>query len=80
VPAHGSLEVRFADGHVERVDLLPLLRGELLGRLADPRVFAHVAVDAESGVIVWSCGVDFDPGVLRRWREVGPAMIDLAAG
>jgi hypothetical protein len=63
-PMHVGLT--FTDGSVGTVDLTPWIggRGGVFGPLQDPAFFAHVAVDAEAGTIVWPNGVDLDPDML----------------
>lgn len=74
-----SLRVRFDDGLERSVDLAPILRGKLFGPLRDPDEFARVAIDAECGVLVWPCGVDFDPATLHDWPTAGPELARRAA-
>jgi hypothetical protein len=73
-----SLLVTFSDGRVQRVELAPMLRGELFGPLADPAEFARVEIDGESGCVVWPCGADLDPGVLYNWPVAAPRLFELA--
>ena len=80
VPAAHVLHVAFADGAERTVDLTPMLRGPVFGPLRDPVEFARAAVAPECGVVVWPCGADMDPGVLRDWDVQGPRMAELAAG
>jgi hypothetical protein len=49
-----------------RVDLAPVIvgKGGVFAALNDPKVFAQVRVDPESGTIVFPNGVDLDPDVL----------------
>jgi hypothetical protein len=61
-----QLELTFTDASVGSVDLTSWIggRGGVFGPLQDPAYFAHVAVDAEAGTIVWPNGADLDPDML----------------
>jgi hypothetical protein len=59
-----SLRLRFSDGTRKRVNLLPLLTGEVFEPLKDPAYFARVAVDPTSRTTVWPNGADFAPEAL----------------
>jgi hypothetical protein len=63
-PMH--LELTFTDASIGAVDLASWIggRGGVFGPLQDPEYFAHVAVDAEAGTIVWPNGADLDPDML----------------
>ena len=60
------IELTFADGSIGQVDLAPVIEGKggVFAALNDPKVFAQVRVDPESGTIVFPNGVDLDPDVL----------------
>ncbi len=58
------LEVRFEDGAVRRVNVEPLLFGEVFEPLRDPEFFSKVSVDPELGTIVWPNGADLSPEFL----------------
>ncbi len=73
-----ALELTFDDGTFQRIDLEPVLRGELFGPLRDPEVFAAAALDPEAGTVVWPNGADFDPETLHDWPERGEAFIEAA--
>jgi len=79
VVAPYTLRIRFNDGCIKVVDLLPMLRGELYGPLRDPRLFAQARLDSESGTLVWPNNADFDPAILHDWDSVGDAMIQMAS-
>lgn len=64
-----SLKLKFSDGVEKIVDLEPVLYGELLGQLREPKEFQKVFVDEEVGTICWPCGADFDPDTLYRWEQ-----------
>ena len=56
-----SLRVRFNDGAIREVDLLPMLQGPVFDLLRDPSFFAKVSLDPISGTIAWPNGADFAP-------------------
>jgi hypothetical protein len=58
------LEVTFADGVCNRVDVEPLLYGEMFEPLRKFARFSDVTVDRELGTIVWSNGADLSPEFL----------------
>ncbi len=72
------LDVRFDDGTRQRIDLQPVLHGELYGALRDAGLFERVAIDPEAHTLVWPNGADFDPATLHDWPDAGRRMIDLA--
>ncbi len=59
------LEVTFADGSQRRVDVEPLLFGEMFEPLRDPSLFAKASVDTELGTVVWPNGADLSPEFLH---------------
>lgn len=61
---HYVLEVTFADGELRRVNVEPLLFGEVFEPLRDPAIFRAVTVDPELGTIVWPNGADLSPEFL----------------
>ena len=61
------LRVHFEDGTVQRIDLEPVLEGEIFGPLRDPALFAAVRIDPEAHTLVWPNGADFDPATLHDW-------------
>ncbi len=64
-----TLEVQFADGTERRIDLGPVLVGELYGPLRDPALFEAVRIDPEVHTLVWPNGADFDPATLHDWPD-----------
>jgi hypothetical protein len=59
--------VRFEDGLEGEVDLSHLVGKGVFKRWADaPSEFSEVAVDAESGTLVWPGGLDVAPDTLYR--------------
>ncbi len=72
------LEVRFDDGVTRRIDLGPVLYGELYGPLRDESLFSQVTVDPEAATLVWPNGADFDPATLHDWDDHKAAFIEQA--
>ncbi len=58
------LEVSFEDGESRRVDIAPLLFGEMFEPLRDHAVFRTATFDAELGTVVWPNGADLSPEFL----------------
>ena len=67
VVAPYTVQVTFDDGLTRRIDLSPVLAGELFGPLRDLAVFDRVRVDPEVHTLVWPNGADFDPATLHDW-------------
>ena len=59
-----SLRVTFDDGAVRELDLADQLDGAVFEPLRDPKLFAQVRVDEESGTVSWPTGADLDPIVV----------------
>ncbi len=65
-----TVRLRFSDGSVRVVDLLPHLWGSAFGELAtNDGLFREIAVDPELGTISWPNGADPDPDVLHGDHE-----------
>jgi hypothetical protein len=64
-----SLALRFNDGTLRRVDLLPELEGPVFSPLRDPAYFSRVVLDPVAGTVVWPNGADFAPDFLRELPE-----------
>lgn len=62
-----TLDVRFADGTKQKINLQPIVAGEIYGPLRDQSLFAKVTVDPEAHTLVWPNGADFDPATLHDW-------------
>jgi len=60
------LEVTFSDGVTRRVDIEPLLYGEMFEPLRDVALFRQATVDRELGTVVWPNGADISPEYLRE--------------
>lgn len=65
-----SLKVTFSDGTKKRVNLRPLLWGEVFEPLRDPDRFSDVYLNEEVGTIAWPNGADFAPEALYELEEV----------
>lgn len=68
---HGVVELAFADGLRGEVEILPRMRGPVFERAHTERGFAQVAVDRESGTIVWPGGADLAPDTLYERVRTG---------
>ncbi len=64
-----EVRVRFDDGTEKTIDLEPVLRGEMYGKLRDEVLFQKVEVDPEVHTIQWPSGADFDPALLYHWEK-----------
>jgi len=64
VPRDFALRLGFDDGTSREIDLRGELWGEMFEPLRDPDMFRRVAVDSDSGTVVWPNGADLDPDVL----------------
>jgi len=73
-----TLHVEFADGTIQVIDFLPVLKGELFSPLQDSKLFDQVSIDGEIHTLVWPNGADFDPAILHDWPKSGPALATLA--
>ena len=73
-----QLEISFSDGTVAKLDFRDRIvgRGGVFRPLENIDVFAQVAVDPESGTLVWPGGVDFCPDVLYA-EATGKAVAEL---
>jgi hypothetical protein len=59
-----SLDLTFKDGTRRRVNLLPLLEGQIFEPLRVPAFFARVTLDRVAGTVVWPNGADIAPEAL----------------
>ena len=69
VVGDGTIELRFGDGFVGRVDLSPVLWGPVFEPLNEPSCFQQFRI--EDDTLRWPSGADFCPDVLRYWCESG---------
>jgi uncharacterized protein DUF2442 len=61
---HGTLKLTFADGLSAEVDVLDRMRGPAFEGARTAEGFARVAVDRETGTVVWPGGADLAPDTL----------------
>jgi hypothetical protein len=71
VPRHGVLRLTFADGATGEVAVLERMRGPVFDEARTPDGFAHAAVDAETGTVVWPGGADLAPDTLYERVRTG---------
>jgi hypothetical protein len=64
VVGHGVLDLTFADGTRGQVDVLERMRGPVFEDARSPDGFQKVAVDPETGTVVWPGGADLAPDTL----------------
>jgi hypothetical protein len=65
VVKHGVLRLTFADGLSAEIDVLDRMRGPVFADARTPAGFAKVAVDPETGTVVWPGGADLAPDTLH---------------
>lgn len=85
VVRHGVLDLTFADGTEGEVDVLDRMRGPVFDDARSPEGFARVAVDQETGTVVWPGGADLAPDTLYERVRTGtwpqdPAPASQASG
>ncbi len=71
VVAHGVLRLTFADGMTGEVAVLERMRGPVFDEARTADGFANVAVDVETGTIVWPDGADLAPDTLYERVRTG---------
>jgi hypothetical protein len=71
VVRHGVVRLTFADGLVGEVDVLDRMRGPVFAEALTTVGFAHVALDPETGTIVWPGGADLAPDTLYERVRTG---------
>lgn len=71
VPRHGVLNLTFADGLRGDVDVLDRMRGPVFEAARSPEGFANVAIDRETGTVVWPGGADLAPDTLYERVRTG---------
>ena len=64
-----SLRVAFNDGTTKRVNLRPLLWGEVFEPLRNPDRFSEVYLDEKMGTIAWPNGADLAPEALYELED-----------
>jgi hypothetical protein len=71
VVRHGVLRLSFADGLTGEVEVLARMHGPVFEHARTPAGFAEVAVDAETGTVVWPGGADLAPDTLYQRVRTG---------
>jgi hypothetical protein len=71
VVRHGVLRLTFADGLTGEVDVLGRMRGPVFDEARTREGFAKVAVDRETGTVVWPGGADLAPDTLYERIRTG---------
>jgi hypothetical protein len=71
VVRHGVLRLTFADGLRGDVEILDRMRGPVFEEARTPEGFAQVAVDPETGTVVWPGGADLAPDTLYERVQSG---------
>jgi len=71
VVRHGVLRLTFADGLTGEVDVLARMSGPVFEQARTPEGFAKVAVDEETGTIVWPDETDLAPDTLYERVRTG---------
>ena len=71
VVRHGVLHLTFADGTTGEVAVLERMRGPVFEHARTAEGFARVAVDAETGTVVWPGGADLAPDTLYERVRTG---------
>ncbi|MBM2815980.1 MAG: hypothetical protein HW421_2742 [Ignavibacteria bacterium] len=64
-----TLSIIFDVGVNQIINFSKILKGELLGKLADINYFNQVSLDNEVNTLVWPNGADFDPLTLHDWKD-----------
>jgi hypothetical protein len=68
---HGVVALTFADGLHGEVDILDRMHGPVFADARTPEGFARIAVDRETGTIVWPGGADLAPDTLYQRVRTG---------
>ena len=71
VVRHGVLHLTFADGLTGEVEVLDRMHGPVFEDARTPEGFAQVAVDPETGTVVWPGGADLAPDTLYERVRTG---------
>ncbi len=71
VVRYGVLRLTFADGLTGEVDVLDRIWGPVFEQARTPEGFAKVAVDEETGTIVWPGDADLAPDTLYERVRTG---------
>ena len=68
---HGVLRITFGDGVKGEVEVLDRMWGPVFEEARTPEGFEKVAVDPESGTVVWPGGADLAPDTLYERVRTG---------
>ncbi len=71
VVEHGVLDLTFADGTRGEVEVLTRMVGPVFEEARTPGGFEKVAVDPETGTVVWPGGADLAPDTLYERVRTG---------
>lgn len=71
VVSHGVLRLTFADDLTAEIDVLDRMRGPIFADARTTAGFAKVAVDAETGTVVWPSGADLALDTLYVRAQTG---------
>ena len=71
VVTRGVLRLTFADGLSAEVDVLDRMHRPVFAEARTPEEFAKVAVEPETGTIVWPGGADLAPDPLYISAQTG---------
>lgn len=71
VVEYGVLRLTFADGLSAEINVLSRMRGPVFAEARTPKGFAKVAVDPETGTVVWPGGADLAPDTLYVRARTG---------
>lgn len=69
--SHGVLRLTFADGLSGEVEVLNRMRGPVFERARTREGFAELALDAETGTVIWPGGADLAPDTLYERLRTG---------
>lgn len=68
---HGLLRLTFSDGLSGEVEVLDRMRGPVFKHARSAEGFAEVAIDRETGTVVWPGGADLAPDTLYERVRTG---------
>ena len=71
VVKHGVLRLTFADGLSADLDVLDRMRGPVFAQARTAAGFGQVAIDPETGTVVWPGGADLAPDTLYPRARTG---------
>jgi hypothetical protein len=71
VVKHGVLRLTFADGLSADLDVLDRMRGPVFAQARTAAGFGQVAIDPETGTVVWPEGADLAPDTLYERARTG---------